>query len=92
MSRFCHPETKKVGRTDRRTDAEGYNIIRLFFKQAYKNLHLKVIKNFSQVIDFNRNYITCIYLHLHVFINALKKVKAVFQASLDQKLIYLCFV
>ena len=28
-------ETKKF--TDRRTDAEGYNIIRPFFKRAYKN-------------------------------------------------------
>ena len=34
-------ETKKFtdGRTDRRTDAEGYNIIRPFFKRAYKNRH-----------------------------------------------------
>ena len=32
-------ETKKFtdGQTDGRTDAEGYNIIRLFFKGAYKN-------------------------------------------------------
>ena len=38
-----YTETKKFtdGRTDRRmdgrTDAEGYNIIRPFFKRAYKN-------------------------------------------------------
>ena len=27
------------GGTDRQTDAEGYNIIRPFFKQAYKKLN-----------------------------------------------------
>ena len=33
-----YTETKKFtdGRTDGRTDAEGYNIIRPFFKRAYK--------------------------------------------------------
>ena len=41
--RRSYTETKKFtdGRTDRRTDgrtdAEGYNIIRPFFKRAYKN-------------------------------------------------------
>ena len=34
-------ETKNItdGRTDGGTDAEGYNIIRPFFKRAYKNVH-----------------------------------------------------
>ena len=45
--RRSYTETKKFtdgrtdrrtnGRTDGRTDAEGYNIIRPFFKRAYKN-------------------------------------------------------
>ena len=37
--RRSHPETKslqKDGWTDGRTDAKGYNIIRPFFKGAYK--------------------------------------------------------
>ena len=36
--RRSYTETKKFkdGRTDRRTDAKGYNIIRLFFKRAYE--------------------------------------------------------
>ena len=44
-------ETKKFtdGRTDRRTDgrtdAEGYNIIRPFFKRAYKNKKKQKKKN-----------------------------------------------
>ena len=39
-------ETKKFtdGRTDGRTDAGGYNIIRPFFKRAYKNLSKMVLK------------------------------------------------
>ena len=37
------------GRTDGRTDAEGYNIIRPFFKRAYKNYHQYSL--FSRVLD-----------------------------------------